>query len=341
MRRVTREQKLALIVGFSLVLLVGVLISDHLSSAKKAKIAKVEPENKSTQPAPITLADRRMDPAPISFMGGADPSSNPPSQQPASSPGAAPVNPMPPVAEPREQVVAQPQPAAPHPVEPTRVAQNTPSNEAERALAEELRRLGGNITPGNDGVGIITLPAPTRTVATKPTKPELATSPIPSRVGPIEVVKMHTVGAGENLYQIAAKYYQNGNLWKDLAKFNAMDRGGSIRVGMKLKIPSKETLTGTTMVAHPESAMPMTKKPAVREAVTPPAPTKPAPMKSNKPGRIELASYTVRKGDTLGDISRKTLGTSKRWQEIVDLNNLDDEDNIPIGTVLRIPAKRG
>src|ERR1043165_7928317 len=41
MHTVTREHKLALIVGFSLILLVGVLISDHLSKAKQAKIAPV------------------------------------------------------------------------------------------------------------------------------------------------------------------------------------------------------------------------------------------------------------------------------------------------------------
>src|SRR6185436_2493355 len=38
---VTREHKLALIVGFSLILLVGVLISDHLSRARQAKIVPV------------------------------------------------------------------------------------------------------------------------------------------------------------------------------------------------------------------------------------------------------------------------------------------------------------
>ena len=51
--------------------------------------------------------------------------------------------------------------------------------------------------------------------------------------------------------------------------------------------------------------------------------------------------YVVKKGDTLGDISKKTLGTSKRWQEFVELNKIIDEDRIPAGTVLKIPAMRG
>ena len=36
---VTREHKLALIIGFSLVLVVGVLISDHFSKARSAQVA--------------------------------------------------------------------------------------------------------------------------------------------------------------------------------------------------------------------------------------------------------------------------------------------------------------
>lgn len=39
----TRDQKLALIVGFSVVLLVGILISDHFSRARNAQVTKVDP----------------------------------------------------------------------------------------------------------------------------------------------------------------------------------------------------------------------------------------------------------------------------------------------------------
>ncbi len=39
----TRDQKLALIVGFSVVLLVGILISDHFSRARNTQVTKVDP----------------------------------------------------------------------------------------------------------------------------------------------------------------------------------------------------------------------------------------------------------------------------------------------------------
>jgi hypothetical protein len=33
------------------------------------------------------------------------------------------------------------------------------------------------------------------------------------------------------------------------------------------------------------------------------------------------------------------LGTSKRTQDIIDLNKLDDEDSITVGAVLKMPAR--
>jgi nucleoid-associated protein YgaU len=43
MRGVTRDQKLALIVGFSVVLLVGILISDHFSRARHTRVTTIDP----------------------------------------------------------------------------------------------------------------------------------------------------------------------------------------------------------------------------------------------------------------------------------------------------------
>jgi LysM repeat protein len=58
-----------------------------------------------------------------------------------------------------------------------------------------------------------------------------------------------------------------------------------------------------------------------------------------KPAEIRYATYTVKAGDTLGHISQRVLGTSHRTQDIIDLNKLEDEDSIPVGTVLKVPVK--
>lgn len=51
-------------------------------------------------------------------------------------------------------------------------------------------------------------------------------------------------------------------------------------------------------------------------------------------------TYTVRAGDTLSEISQRQLGTSRRWKEIIDLNHdqLDDASDLQVGMVLKLPA---
>ena len=50
------------------------------------------------------------------------------------------------------------------------------------------------------------------------------------------------------------------------------------------------------------------------------------------------AVYVVESGDTLGDISFQTLGTSKRWREIQALNGNVDPASLHVGQELRLPA---
>lgn len=338
MPSVTREQKLALIVGFSLILFVGVLISDHLSSARKASIAKVEPETTPVSPMPMTLA-------------AAQPAERP-TQPPtpiidaSTTPANVPANP--PVAT----VQTQPEAPVARVTEPSRQDDRIASGPTglggnDSNLAREVEAVGGKLVKGADGSTSIIFPpvSPSPTNVPEPRREAastLRTSPITiTPVGNIENLKTHSVASGESLFLIAAKYYGNGNMWKELAKFNGMDKSGAVRVGMKIKVPSKEALLGRTVVNNsPASNDPGLKiiKPA------PPVPstktTSPSKPATSKPGKIELASYTVKRGDTLGDISKRTLGTSKRWEEILELNKLEDEDDLKPGAVLKLPAKK-
>jgi nucleoid-associated protein YgaU len=88
-----------------------------------------------------------------------------------------------------------------------------------------------------------------------------------------------------------------------------------------------------------DSAMPGAKQPANAKAVAPKT-SKPTakPDATTKP-RIELATYTVRRGDTLAEIAQKTMGSSKKWRELADYNKLEDEDSITTGMVLKIPQR--
>jgi|GEM_PF-819960 len=51
-----------------------------------------------------------------------------------------------------------------------------------------------------------------------------------------------------------------------------------------------------------------------------------------------LQTYTIRKGDTLGSISRKFFGTTKYWKKIAKVNGLNNPANIKVGRVIQIPT---
>jgi nucleoid-associated protein YgaU len=78
------------------------------------------------------------------------------------------------------------------------------------------------------------------------------------------------------------------------------------------------------------------------------SPSKPEPKPARPDQRIAGAAggngyttYTVQKGDILEEVARKTLGSSKRWPEIVEANKaqISDPESIQVGMTLRIPAR--
>lgn len=49
-------------------------------------------------------------------------------------------------------------------------------------------------------------------------------------------------------------------------------------------------------------------------------------------------TYTIKKGDTLGSISKKFYGTTTKWKDIAEVNKISNPATIKIGQVLEIPA---
>jgi len=89
--------------------------------------------------------------------------------------------------------------------------------------------------------------------------------------------------------------------------------------------------------------------PPVRQAITPPPKQeksffeKPFFQREEKaaPSAPTHTDYTVQKGDTLGKISMKIYGTSRKWKEIFEANRdrLQNPDRLKVGQVLRIPSR--
>ncbi|MEO1128543.1 MAG: LysM peptidoglycan-binding domain-containing protein [Planctomycetota bacterium] len=275
----TREHKLALIVGFALVLVVGVLISDHLSGARHLDLAE-------------SAGSDRMTPA-------------------THVPGFM---------EPDTFVLNQEQVPQTRPVETTHFTQERPahSNVFADGASEALKILReAQDNPPAAQPDTIEMGAPPLQ------RPRTQVQPTPER--PREVnedrrtMPVHRVQRGESLWSIAERYYADGHLHDELAAYNEgrVGRDGALQPGVRLQIPPSWMLRG--------ELKPATKTPRQTPRQTPSA--------------AASRTYTVQPGDTLGEISMELLGTSKRWQELLDLNGLKDARSLRVGMKLKVPAR--
>lgn len=58
------------------------------------------------------------------------------------------------------------------------------------------------------------------------------------------------------------------------------------------------------------------------------------------PAKASMKTYTVKSGDTLGEIAKRELGSPSKYMDIFNANRdqLSDPDKIKPGQVLKIPA---
>ncbi len=129
-------------------------------------------------------------------------------------------------------------------------------------------------------------------------------------LGPI-THQSYTVQEGDSLYQIARKSLGDGDRWIEIQTLNAglIGSSGIINPGMKLRLPANARISVPKATPRPKAAV------------------------------TSSDAYTVGSGDTLGEISMKLLGTSRRVGEFVKLNGLDDANDIRVGMKLKVPAK--
>ncbi len=112
----------------------------------------------------------------------------------------------------------------------------------------------------------------------------------------------------ESLSEICAREYRDSSLAAALAEYNGITDPNRIRAGIRLRLPDRSFFGNI-----------------------------------NKPKRStakqKYAQYTVKKGETLSEISQKLLKTARRWQELYELNKdvIDDPDNVRAGVTLKIP----
>ncbi len=145
--------------------------------------------------------------------------------------------------------------------------------------------------------------------------------------------ELYTLKDGETLYKICQSKYGNGNLWKELAEFNkgTVSNPTKLRKGMTLRLPSVHVLKGEVTSPSPAAVAPMVPVPG--GAVFP------AEFVQSGPASAER-EYIVQKGDTLGAIASREMGSAKKWNQLFEANKdrLKSPTDLKIGKPLRIPA---
>lgn len=322
----TREHKLALILGFSILLLVGVLVGDHFS---KARTTRAPGDVASASPG-VLVEPERVPPTPRLQMA----------QAPTG--GGVPIQ--------REDILPVPAPTSP--------GNSVPGPELSPAGQRLVRDLtmGGPVAPPAVSIirdsGVEPSPAggsPASASAgapggNAPAAPEGGSSRPSGLPVSAEPTLSHPVTAQDSLYRLAKKYYDDGNLWEKLAEFNKGRIRGrdGLSVGVTLLIPPKAVLLGK---AAASTNSPITsgtgRGPTGGSAPSGPSAGGSSPAPVSVPPQAGTSEYVVQSGDTLSTISLKTLGTSKRWTEIRDLNKsvIPADGRLKIGMKLKIPAR--
>lgn len=328
---VTRENKLALIVGFSVILVVGVLVSDHFSKARQDQLREINDEeigsvgversrgftpieplvsdeatpiatrpettNRSTSAPPPWHGPRSTN---RGLLGGALDARNSETQR--STPRQAPQS---------SEVASSEREQRPLHESPLLIQQGQPTPIASRDTSTNgFNRL---IDRGT----LIPLTQPT-SVATG--SPRTVSEPLPQTP---EAWEYH-VRKNDSLYSIAQEHLGSGRRWQEIRDLNKdrLPNDSVLRIGLRLRMP--------TDAKRPDQ---INSTPPRRLADT----KTPAKSPEKKTGTRE---YTIESGDTLGQISQRLLGTVKRMDEILKLNadQISDANEIRQGMTLKIPA---
>jgi nucleoid-associated protein YgaU len=312
----TREVKLSLILGFAVVLGVGVLLSDHLSGARQARTEGLDPARGIV---PVTAAT----PAPNENPGLI-------LVDEFGRPEAPPAKPAP---------SANPRPGVVQPVRVAGAGRAFPAESGGETMLERMRSRAGEAlaSAATDLVNGQTPPSAARLATDEETirfdgvQPvERSEASIPmvqtaseddrAEASPEPAGETYDVRDGDTLWSIASRMLGDGKRHKEIVELNRdrIGAGNTLRIGTTLRLPARSTQ------ARADSPRSVEGRPAVATRT--------------KNGRTV---YKVKSGDTLGGIAAKYLGSSAKYDQLLLANagTLKDEDSLEVGMELLIPGR--
>lgn len=345
----TRETKVGLLVGMGVILLIGIIISDHLSVVQHQDPAALTDFASRAQESINPLVEPEPAPLDTVDVGSRQPMARESvlqRMQPVPTPGELQTPPWKPV--PEETTAPSPLAELPRAYslsdnsggEPVAEPAGQPS--AVPTLTLSRRGAAGLFEPAPAapiaGQTLAMGPAPTPTPASSlfnppagnaypdatPTAAELSPPPAPS-TGEL----IHYVAPGETLYEIAKRHYGNGDYWRVIAEHNKgrVRENGQVNQGVRLVIPNRAGLVDLGPDFIPVS----------REGLRPVRVDAAASGGSNAGKTIEVQS-----GDTLTKLASQHLGSADRWRELWDANRdqLDKPESLRVGMKLVLPGAR-
>lgn len=309
----TRETKVGLVVGLAIILLIGIVVSDHLTVVRDQDLPTLTHLGAIRPPA---LRDT--------------PSSVRPFEQDERhipKPGTASETP----------ILNQPQPAPrldPIPTPQELIGQDRSTPRQRPANANEL--LASDTGDAN---------SPPNTPQRQKESPQSQDQPVsdqtPKLVSVTERSKriVHYVKANENLWGIAEHYYGDGAYWRSIVEANpkAVEPNGWVREGVRLLLPNLTGKIGIKTVSTKRASGGRASVPNIG----PQSLLKTTIKNSSK--RTVFTQIKAISGDTLSQIATRSLGSTSYWPQLLAANRdqLGRPEDLREGMTIRIPKIMG
>jgi nucleoid-associated protein YgaU len=162
------------------------------------------------------------------------------------------------------------------------------------------------------------VPAPVTPLAAEAAKPLEASPSAVTPAAPVEKAepREHVIASGDTLEKISKQYYGSTRHIAEIERANPELDPMRLRVGRKILLPDVKGAAGAAISTDG------LEKIASRD-------------RSLSPG----GTYTVRRGDSLPEIARRTYGKIDRWHEIwlANYERIEDPDRLTTGTRLSLP----
>lgn len=361
----TRETKVGLVVGTGIILLIGIVVSDHLASQQRgqqqtaaptgyqdyttgAPTRTIDPRNQVRPPADTHAGTSGNTVAPLPPGGAArgnnigngqrteaiglnniDRGSTPPAGNTTAQPGGA---------QPGGAVIDR------------NLTDALNSGNTPGSITGNTGNSGNTIADGTTRTPDTTLPPGLSTdLGRHGFLPQDNTPRLSNPTGGVTdsgrstgngatQPLIHHVQPGESLWAISQRFYGDGKHYADIARANAdkLLPDGGVREGVRLLIPNKTIAAPGPVMTVDGSASAITD----RRIDTPIDRPHNDGASRTVPSTPALRTIKVEPGDALSTIASRELGSIRHMQLIIEANRdqINDANDIKAGMTLKIPA---